>query len=86
MNDEERAAFLARFEQRSERSLVAFAVMGGVFGEGIDLVGDALIGVIVVGVGLPMVALERNLIKEHHNSKGEQGFEVCFCLKWRTDW
>jgi len=32
---------------------VAFVVMGGVFAESIDLPGDALIGVIVVGVGLP---------------------------------
>jgi DNA excision repair protein ERCC-2 len=29
------------------------AVMGGIFGEGIDLVGERLIGAIVVGWGCP---------------------------------
>ena len=58
MTEEEREAFLQKFspERTAERdtSLVAFCVMGGLFSEGIDLTGDRLIGVIVVGTGLPM--------------------------------
>ena len=37
-------AFLKRFSQDNPRTLVGFAVMGGIFGEGIDLVGDRLVG------------------------------------------
>jgi Rad3-related DNA helicase len=40
-------------------------VLGGVFAESIDLPGDALIGMAVVGIGLPPPSLERNAIEEH---------------------
>ena len=66
MTEEEREAFLQKFspERTAERdtSLVAFCVMGGLFSEGIDLTGDRLIGVIVVGTGLPMVC--RDILKK----------------------
>jgi DNA excision repair protein ERCC-2 len=55
MTDEEREEFLACFSSSNTSSLVGFAVMGGVFGEGIDLVGDRLSGAVIVGVGLPQV-------------------------------
>lgn len=51
MSEEERLAFIERF--RSERGLVGFAVLGGAFSEGIDLPGDALVGVFVATLGLP---------------------------------
>ena len=35
--------------------------MGGLFSEGIDLTGNRLIGVIVVGTGLPMVCTEQKI-------------------------
>lgn len=67
MSLEEREAFISQFRKprpsRSRTSLLGLAVLGGVFGEGVDLVGDSLIGVAVVGVGLPQVNHENNLIK-----------------------
>ena len=33
--------------------LIGFAVMGGIFSEGIDLKGERLSSVVVIGVGLP---------------------------------
>ncbi len=39
--------------------------MGGIFSEGIDLVGDKLIGAIIIGVGLPQICFERNIIKDY---------------------
>jgi len=86
MSEEERQTFLHRFE-RSDSLLVGFAVMGGVFGEGIDLKGKRLIGVVVVGVGLPQLGIERNLIRDYFNtsfntSENEpntnQGFEYAY--------
>ena len=72
MDDGAREAFIARFEppledSEAQRTLVGFAIMGGVFGEGIDLKGNRLIGVIVVGVGLPQLGIERDLIKNYFN-------------------
>ena len=53
MREAEREAFLLEFAVERERSLVAFCVMGGIFGEGIDLKNEQLIGAIIVGTGLP---------------------------------
>jgi len=75
MCDEQREDFLSRFSSKNEDSLVGFAVMGGVFAEGVDLKGDRLIGAIVVGVGLPQIGIERDLIKHHF---GEQGFAFAY--------
>ena len=50
--------------------------MGGIFGEGIDLVGERLVGAIVVGVGLPQICQERDLIKDYYNQRETPGFEV----------
>lgn len=59
MGEAEKAEFLEEFEKERSHSLAAFCVMGGVFSEGIDLKEERLIGVIVVGTGLPMVCVER---------------------------
>jgi DNA excision repair protein ERCC-2 len=75
MCDEQREDFLSRFSSKNEDSLVGFAVMGGVFAEGVDLKGDRLIGAIVVGVGLPQIGIERDLIKTHF---GERGFAFAY--------
>ncbi len=66
MSGEDREAFLQSFEQMNQTQL-GFAVMGGVFGEGIDLKGSRLIGAIIVGVGLPQLGLERDLIQDYFN-------------------
>ncbi|MCK7506434.1 MAG: hypothetical protein MZV70_21855 [Desulfobacterales bacterium] len=57
MTEAAREAFLARFSehQSGNPQWSGLAVMGGVFGEGIDLVGERLIGAVVVGVGVPQV-------------------------------
>ncbi|MFN2359978.1 MAG: ATP-dependent DNA helicase [Marinobacter sp.] len=51
MSGDERTAFLDDF--RADNPGVAFAVLGGVFSEGIDLPGDRLIGAFVATLGLP---------------------------------
>lgn len=53
LDDAGRAAFLERFSPCPEKTLLGFGVMGGIFGEGVDLAGDRLIGCAIVGVGLP---------------------------------
>ena len=51
MDDVQRAAFLERFQPSGQG--VGFAVLGGAFGEGIDLVGTRLIGAFIATLGLP---------------------------------
>ncbi|WP_308636822.1 ATP-dependent DNA helicase [Paenibacillus silvisoli] len=78
MTEAEREAFLAAFQGGSEDTLVGFAVMGGMFSEGIDLVGDRLTGVVVVGVGLPQIGLERDIMKAYFDRSGRNGFDYAF--------
>ncbi len=78
MGEAEREAFLARFEAPGGGTLVGFAVMGGAFGEGIDLAGARLSGAAVVGVGLPAVGLERELIRAHFAARGESGYDYAY--------
>ncbi len=63
MDEEKRASFLELFEHHGERTLVGFAVCGGLFSEGIDLTGDKLSGVVIIGTGMPSICFERDLIK-----------------------
>jgi len=78
MDEEERERFLAQFEEKREVSLAAFCVMGGIFSEGIDLTNDRLIGVLVVGTGLPQVCREREILKEFFDRKGMDGFAYAY--------
>jgi DNA excision repair protein ERCC-2 len=78
MAESERDVFLRRFSQKNPQTLVGFAVMGGIFGEGIDLVGKRLMGAAVVGVGLPGISLERELIKEYFTNALGAGFEYAY--------
>ncbi|MGM0883501.1 MAG: ATP-dependent DNA helicase [Bacillota bacterium] len=78
MSEEERDRFLESFQAGSGKSLIGFAVMGGVFSEGVDLAGDRLIGVIVVGVGLPQLGVERNMLKDYFNEQGKSGYDYAY--------
>ena len=78
MDDAERSLFLERFEKFGENTLVAFAVMGGLFGEGIDLVGEMLSGVAIIGPGLPMLCPERELIKKYFDDIDMNGFDYSY--------
>ena len=73
MSDEDRQKFLSAFKDDGE--VCGFAVMGGAFSEGVDLKGNRLIGAVVVGVGLPQVGIERNLVRDHFP---ETGFEYAY--------
>ncbi|PGS49957.1 ATP-dependent DNA helicase [Bacillus sp. AFS041924] len=78
MTESEREEFLLHFDSLNEETLVGFAVLGGIFSEGIDLKGDRLNGVVVVGVGLPQICLERNILKDHFNSVGKNGYYYAY--------
>ena len=68
MDEIDKENFISEF--RNKQNIVGLFVLGGVFSEGIDLPGDMLIGVIIVGVGYPKISMEREIIKEYFNEKG----------------
>lgn len=78
MSEAEREEFLDRFSEETDRALVAFGIMGGIFGEGIDLKNDRLIGAIVVGTGLPQISNERTILKDYYDAENGSGFDYAF--------
>lgn len=78
MTQDEREDFLAYFHQAHTQSVVGFAVMGGIFAEGIDLIGDRLCAAAIVGVGLPAIGVERELIREHYEKLARCGFAFAY--------
>jgi DNA excision repair protein ERCC-2 len=78
MPESDRERFLSRFSVDNTKTLVGFAVLGGVFGEGIDLVGDRLTGAVIIGVGLPGLSPERDRIRNHFALLNEKGFEYAY--------
>lgn len=78
MTELEKEMFLSEFSEPGQNSLVGFAVMGGMFGEGIDLTGECLSGAVIVGVGLPQICLEREIIRAYFQEQNELGFEYAY--------
>lgn len=80
MELEERARFLREFEkgERTGRGVVAFCVLGGLFSEGIDLRGEKLIGSVIVGIGLPGLSSELNILAEYYERTRESGRDYAY--------
>lgn len=78
MTRHEQEAFLASFREDTDRMRVGFCVLGGSFSEGVDLPGSRLIGVIVVGVGIPGLSNERNMLRDYYENKCERGYDYAY--------
>lgn len=76
MDENEREKFLNNFTFSSGTR--AFAVMGGVFSEGIDLIGNRLVGAAVITCGIPGISFERNILKAHFDKKYNKGYEYAY--------
>lgn len=77
MSEKRREEFLGEFSEDGD-AVVGFCVMGGVFSEGIDLIGSRLIGAVIVGTGLPQISNEREILKNYYDKKGEAGFDYAY--------
>ncbi len=62
----------------TRRDVAALCILGGVFGEGIDLPGERLTGVAVVGVGLPGVSRETEQLRDYFQQHRGAGFEYAY--------
>lgn len=78
MTEVEREDFLKLFSEENEKTLVGFCVLGGIFSEGIDLKGDRLKGAVVVGVGLPQICAERDILKEYYDKRDKDGYDYSY--------
>ncbi|MFZ7121400.1 MAG: ATP-dependent DNA helicase [Eubacteriaceae bacterium] len=76
MIDDERKKFIEKFD--SDNNILAFAVLGGIFSEGIDLKGNKLIGTLIVSVGLPKIGIERNIIKDYYDKSNGKGYKYAY--------
>ncbi len=69
MTYEQREAFIDAFRPDSKELLVGFCVLSGSFSEGVDLPGRCLIGAVIVGVGIPALSNERNIMREYYDER-----------------
>lgn len=77
LTEEEREQFLEEFRNAKE-PVLGFCILGGIFSEGIDLVGDYLIGATIIGTGLPMVCNEREIQQNYFAAREDKGFEYAY--------
>ncbi|MCQ2792894.1 MAG: ATP-dependent DNA helicase [Bacilli bacterium] len=78
MSEVDKRDFLSLFTDKPKVTTVGLAVVGGAFGEGIDLVSDRLIGVVVVGVGLPQICFEKEKIREFFDKENNKGYNYSY--------
>lgn len=78
MSAADRERFLRAFSENRDSTLVAFCVLGGMFGEGIDLRGEKLIGTVILGVGMPRLSTELNIISEYYERTRENGHDYTY--------
>jgi DNA excision repair protein ERCC-2 len=78
MAEADRAAVLEALCREGSESLLLLAVHGGIFAEGVDYPGAMLIGVIIVGPGLPRVDAEQELIRAYYEERYGRGFAYAY--------
>lgn len=61
-----------------QRDVLAFCILGGVFGEGVDLPGDRLSAVAIVGVGLPQVNRDSEQLRTYFEGRYGAGFRYAY--------
>jgi len=78
MNSVEKEEYLQAFTEPYDGLLIGAAILGGHFGEGIDLAGDRLTGVVIVGVGLPKITPERQILSNYYSERFGDGFAFAY--------
>src|SRR5690606_23758401 len=76
MDETQRHAFLDQF--RSGGAGIGFAVLGGAFGEGIDLPGDRLIGAFVATLGLPQINPINEALRQRMEALFGSGYDLTY--------
>lgn len=80
MSKEEKSAFLNRFKSFSSTGAVLLGAISGSFGEGVDLPGDLLQGVIVVGLPLGTPNLETKRTIDYYDIQFSKGWDYGYVM------
>lgn len=75
--EDDQKAFLDNFFEKSQ-PVLGFAILGGLFAEGVDYAGPALDGVIIVGSGMPQPTQRQQMMRQHYDSMGVDGFAFAY--------
>ena len=78
MSDSDKVEFINKFQSSPSITTIGFAVIGGAFSEGIDLVSDRLIGAVVIGVGMPRINFESDQLKKYYDEWGLPGYNYAY--------
>ncbi|MFP8778949.1 ATP-dependent DNA helicase [Hydrogenophaga sp. RWCD_12] len=76
MAEADRDAFIARFVDGG--SGIGFAVLGGAFGEGIDLPGERLVGAFIATLGMPQVNADNERMRERLQTMTGEGHDATY--------
>lgn len=78
MDEAQQQAFIARFVEGG--CGIGFAVLGGAFGEGIDLPGTRLIGTFIATLGMPQVNPVNEAMRERMDALYGAGFDYTYLI------
>lgn len=79
MSEEEKVSFLQQFDVPStQESLLGFAVLGGIYSEGVDLKGEKLLGTAIIGTGLPRVGAQQEILRTYYQQKNRSGYDFAY--------
>ncbi len=74
----ERQEILRALSAAKAEKILLFAVLGGMYAEGVDYPGELLSGVFVVSPALPQVSFERELLRRYFDEQEQAGFNYAY--------
>ena len=78
LTKEEKSSLLEKFKSYKDKGSVLLAISSGSFGEGIDLIGDYLKAVLVVGIPLAKPDLETQALIDYYEKKFKKGWDYAY--------
>ena len=79
MTDEQKEEFLHRFDDpHTDSPMLAFAVLGGIYSEGVDLAGERLLGCAIIGTGLPKVGPQQEILRDYYQKQNSMGYDFAY--------
>ena len=75
---EEREDILKSLAAAPPGGVLLFAVLGGMYAEGVDYPGELISAVYIVSPALPQVSFERELLRRYFDETEEAGFEYAY--------
>ncbi len=76
--EQEREAIFQSLASAPPAGVLLFAVLGGMYAEGVDYPGELLTGVYIVSPALPQVSFERELLRRYFDATEQAGFEYAY--------